>query len=61
MNILMDEPLDNLSKITLSEVVEAIRRVRVGEMRIEPGFDGQYGIVKIFNDKEKMEKQLKLL
>jgi len=32
---------------------EAIRRVREGEMIIEPGYDGEFGTVKIFSKEEK--------
>jgi len=37
----------------LPEVVEAIKRVREGKLFIEPGYDGIYGKVKIFNNKER--------
>ncbi|MCX6746054.1 MAG: endonuclease Q family protein [Candidatus Parcubacteria bacterium] len=50
---LLDLNLDELKKTTLPEVVEAIKRVREGKLIIEPGYDGIYGKVKIFNDKER--------
>lgn len=53
MNVLLDEPLENLAKMTLPSVVEAVKRVREGNLIIEPGFDGQYGTVKIFSEAEK--------
>ncbi len=53
MKILLNEPLENLSKITLPNIVQGIKRVREGKLIIEPGFDGQYGTVKIFSDEEK--------
>lgn len=34
---------------------EAIDRVRQGKLVIEPGFDGQYGVVKIFSNREKQQ------
>jgi len=61
MNILLDESLENLSKITLPIIVKGIKRVREGKLIVEPGFDGQYGIIKIFTPKEKEDKQQKLL
>ncbi|OGF26792.1 DNA helicase UvrD [Candidatus Falkowbacteria bacterium RIFOXYB2_FULL_34_18] len=52
LDILMDIPLEKL-KINISpKIVEGIRRVRSGELIIEPGFDGQYGKVKIFEEEE---------
>jgi len=53
LNILIDYDLATLAQVTLPEIVEGIRRVRAGEMLVEPGFDGQYGMVKIFSEAEK--------
>ena len=59
---LLDLSFDELNKITLPEIVEAIKRVREGKLIIEPGYDGIYGKVKIFNDKErKGYEQAKLI
>jgi uncharacterized protein (TIGR00375 family) len=59
--ILADEPIENLKKITLPEIAEGIRRVRAGELTIEPGFDGQYGRTAIFDKQKKINRQTKLL
>jgi len=53
MNVLLNESLENLEKMTSPNIVEGIRRVRAGNLIVEPGFDGQYGKVKIFKDEEK--------
>jgi len=59
---LLDLSFEELNKITLPEVVEAIKRVREGKLIIEPGYDGIFGKVKIFNDKErKGYEQAKLI
>lgn len=61
MEILLDKNLDDLSDMTLPDVIKGIKRVREGKLSVEPGFDGQYGSVKIFSDKERnKEKQQKL-
>jgi len=59
MKILIDEPLENLKNITEPIITEGIKRVREGKLFIKPGFDGQYGVVKIFKDEER-QKQGKL-
>ncbi|MBI5022946.1 MAG: DNA helicase UvrD [Candidatus Magasanikbacteria bacterium] len=59
-NILLNLSYAELAKITLPEIVEGIRRVREKKLTIEPGFDGQYGRVSIFNPKEKAERQKSL-
>jgi len=58
--ILTKAALDKINKITCPEITEGIRRVRKGDLIIEPGFDGQYGEVKIFKSEEKKDKQSKL-
>jgi uncharacterized protein (TIGR00375 family) len=47
--ILLDLTEDELSKITQPKIVEAIIKMRKGEVIKEPGYDGVYGKIKIFN------------
>lgn len=51
--VLLDLSYEELAKITQPEVVEAIRRNREGKVKIEPGYDGVYGTVRLFDDEEK--------
>jgi PHP family Zn ribbon phosphoesterase len=51
----LDLPLAKLSGKTYSLIIEGIRRVRAGELNIKPGFDGRYGEISIFSDKEKSD------
>jgi uncharacterized protein (TIGR00375 family) len=60
MYILREASLTELKKITLPAVVEGIRRMRAGELIVEPGFDGQYGTIKIFHDNKKVDNQQSL-
>jgi len=61
MEILLTKSLADFKKITLPEIVEGIKRVRNGELIIEPGFDGQYGKIKIFKEEEKNKNQQSVL
>jgi len=55
-------PIDDLSRHS-QELAEAIRRVREGKVKIEPGYDGEYGKIKIFDASERknLSKQAALL
>ena len=60
LEILIDTPLEELREISLPEIAEGVRRMREGELKIKPGFDGQYGEVHIFTPEEKKERQKSL-
>jgi len=61
LNILLDINLEDLEKIVDPAIAEGIKRVREGKLIIKPGFDGQYGEVNIFSEKEKLKnKQISL-
>lgn len=49
-NILLDVPLSELNTFTLPEIAEGIDKVRKGKLIIEPGYDGEYGKVRIFQE-----------
>lgn len=51
--VVMDASRNDLVSATVPEVVEGIMRVREGRLHIEPGFDGEYGHVKIFGENER--------
>jgi uncharacterized protein (TIGR00375 family) len=51
--ILLDVPYAELERFAPKEVVEGIRRVREGKVAVDPGFDGRYGTVTIFSEKER--------
>ncbi len=48
--VLFDAPRADLESRLRPEVAEGIMRVREGRLHITPGFDGQYGTVKIFEE-----------
>jgi uncharacterized protein (TIGR00375 family) len=53
--ILLDYSLEELEKITAPEIVLGIKRVRDGDIYINPGYDGVFGEVKIFNPDERKD------
>lgn len=60
-HILLDVPVNDVKSAFGDEIAEAVRRVRVGEMSIIPGYDGVYGKVKIFKENERKSAQGTLL
>ncbi|MBI4359947.1 MAG: hypothetical protein HY564_02550 [Candidatus Jacksonbacteria bacterium] len=51
--ILMEVSIDELLDLTLPEIAEGIQRVRDGRIHIEPGYDGVYGTVRVYNDTDR--------
>lgn len=52
-NVLLNLTKEELLKITSPIIVEGIIRVREGKIKLIPGFDGQYGQIEIFSEKER--------
>lgn len=52
-HVLLLASLAEVEKASLPEIAEALRRVREGELYIEPGYDGTYGKVRIFKKDER--------
>jgi len=55
--VLLNASEQDLEKITLPQIVEGIKRMRQGRVIVRPGFDGQYGEIKIFDQDEKINYQ----
>jgi uncharacterized protein (TIGR00375 family) len=51
--ILLDLPREQLTPLAGPDLTESIMRVREGKVNIEPGYDGLYGKIEIYSDKEK--------
>ncbi|MFH1644902.1 MAG: endonuclease Q family protein [Candidatus Omnitrophota bacterium] len=51
-NVLLNVKESELSSAACERVVEAIKRVRMGDLYINPGYDGVFGTVKIFKEGE---------
>ena len=52
-NILQNMDTEEIEKAGIPLLAEAIRRMRQQEINVIPGFDGQYGKVRIFKDHER--------
>lgn len=61
--ILMNSPLDAIEAAGSPLLREAVARMRAGNVRIVPGYDGEYGKVRTFVDTERNEAkwQMQLL
>jgi ATP-dependent DNA helicase UvrD/PcrA len=47
LDILLEHPLDDLAADTPERVLEGISKMRSGDIAIEPGYDGVFGMVEI--------------
>ncbi|MFH2063545.1 MAG: endonuclease Q family protein [bacterium] len=50
--VLLDVPLSEIAVCSDSRMAEGIGRVRDGNIHVRPGYDGQFGTVKVFEDSE---------
>ena len=62
-DILMHVPLDDIGRAGTPLLREAVSRMRAGDVRIAPGYDGEFGKVRIFEDvvRKEIKGQMKLL
>ncbi len=62
-HILMEAPLEDIERAGTPLIREAVSRMRTGNVHIAPGYDGEYGTVRIFEEVERKEikGQMKLL
>ncbi len=49
---LLESPLEEIQNETDSLTREAVRRMRNGEIHPQPGYDGQFGVIRLFNEEE---------
>ncbi len=56
-NVLLKATESEITKIAGQKVAEGIGKARKGDIVIKPGFDGEYGVVKIWSEEEKVTSQ----
>lgn len=58
-DILLEIPEEEISRTCQPKIAKGILKVRKGEVEVSPGYDGEYGTIKIFKQEEETgEKQL---
>ena len=57
IKVLTKVDLVEIEKLSDKKIAEGIGKVRRGELRIDPGYDGVYGVVKIWNDVKSLEEK----
>jgi PHP family Zn ribbon phosphoesterase len=52
LELLLDVPVEDIARSQGFLLAEAIRRMRERQTIPTPGYDGEYGVIRIFNDAE---------
>ena len=58
-SVLLKQPITAMTRLAGEKVADGVDRVRRGNIVIDPGYDGVFGKVKIWEDKEKKEEENK--
>jgi PHP family Zn ribbon phosphoesterase len=66
LDVLLKVPADDIRKFAGDKIAQSITKVRTGNISITPGYDGEFGVVKIWEEGEEVEnvtedEQMRLL
>ncbi len=56
IEVLLKTPIDKLQSFAGFRIAEGVQKVRKGDIVIDPGYDGEYGKVKIWDDEAQSSK-----
>jgi PHP family Zn ribbon phosphoesterase len=56
--ILRTIPIEKIKSAGFPQIAYAVKQLRAGEVFVQPGYDGVYGIIKIFANGSKVQDQL---
>ena len=51
-HILLNSTLEEIEKASSKQIAKAVERVRKGKINVKPGYDGEFGVVKVFGEGE---------
>jgi uncharacterized protein (TIGR00375 family) len=54
-DLLLDTPLDEIKAKGFGLLAEAIERVRTSRVHRQPGYDGEFGVIRVFSEGERAE------
>jgi len=54
LNVLLETGIDELARVVRPEIARGVELVRSGKVSIQPGYDGEYGRIKIFNEETRV-------
>jgi uncharacterized protein (TIGR00375 family) len=54
-HILIEADLETIRRGSSDLLAEAIRRVRTGQVSIQPGYDGEFGTIQVFGNQERQQ------
>jgi uncharacterized protein (TIGR00375 family) len=56
-NILLNVEVEEIKKASQKIIGEAVERVRQGKIFVQPGYDGEFGVVKVFSGEERVKSR----